>query len=189
MGPREFHDIVAQTITDPPTSMLHCRKKAVRVVNCSWKKKTRSREYHFFLLVCDQLLWSLHHFNIFRMLIVESRGFPMAALSWYPILLSSRRTVLVVNGIFRCWFHSAATLVKVVWCFLPTMRFYARRSMSVSLEVWQELFRLPVSFYVHIEFCSGPWYGSSRKTKQLSCFGDWGSCHTSFNNLPFFKLR
>ena len=87
----------------------------------------------------DQPLWFLHHFNLFGMLIVESRDFLMVALPWYPALLSSQRTVLIETGLFICWFNSAVTLAAIVRCFLSTMRFNARWSLSVSLEAKPEL--------------------------------------------------
>ena len=113
---------------------------------------------------------------------VESSSFLMAALSWYPSLLSSWRTVSVDAGLFRCWFNSAVNLVAVVWFFFPTMCFNARRFPSVSVKVRPEFLWL-LEFY-----CHGLWYGSSRKVEQFICFGDRGSSHTSSNNLPYCKL-
>ena len=60
----------------------------------------------------------------------------MAALLFYPALLSSRRIVVV-----RCKFKSAVTLVAVIRCFLPKTRSNARRFLSVSLQVRPVLFR------------------------------------------------
>ena len=116
----------------------------------------------------DQPLWFLHHFNLFGMLIVESRDFLMVALPWYPALLSSQRTVLIETGLFICWFNSAVTLAAIVRCFLSTMRFNAHWSLSVSLEAKPELIWLVEFFSRLLEFRHGPWYASSRKTKQCS---------------------
>ena len=52
------------------------------------------------------------------------------------------QAVLVETVLFRCWFNSTVTLAAVDRCVLPAMRFNARRSLSVSLEVRPELFWL-----------------------------------------------
>ena len=96
--------------------------------------------------------------------------------------------VLVGTGLFRCRFNSAFTLAAVVRCFLSTMCFNARRSLLVNFEVRPILLWLLERFFELLKFRHSPWHGSSRKTKQFSCFGDWGSCHRSSNNLNFFKL-
>ena len=81
------------------TSELHCGKKAVKVASfpvlpveinspCSWEK-TKTwliGEYYLLRWSPDQTLWSLHHFKLLWMLIVESRGLLMAALPWNPKL-------------------------------------------------------------------------------------------------------
>ena len=184
------------------TSVLHCGKKAVRVVSfpglpphinspCSWDEGETGLvgENHLLPFSADKPLWSLHHFYLLRMFIVESRGFLMAALPRYLFLLGTRRTVLVDTGLFRCWFNSAVTLAAIVRNFLTIMRSNAGRSLFVNLEVRPELFRLLEVFlrFVNsvIVFDFAALY---RKTKEFSCFGDSGCCHTSANNWPYSKL-
>ena len=121
------------------------------------KKWTRRRiSLNCFHLSTDQPLWSLHHFNLFWMLMVEIKGFLIAAFPWYPVLLSSRRTVLVETGLFKCWFNSSVTLAAVVRCFLPTMR-------VGNVESLAEITSVARGFSVLLEFHHGPWYDSSRK--------------------------
>ena len=100
-----------------------------------------------------------------------------------------RWTVLVETELFRYWFDSAVTLTEVVRCFLPTMRFNARRSPHVCKFV-SPAGITPVAggFPELLAFRHGPWYGSSRKIQQFICFGDWSSYYMSSNNLLFFKL-
>ena len=134
------------------TSVLHCGKNAVSVVSFSGlpigpavgkrEQLYSSENITSFHWSTYQPLWSLHHFNLFWMPIVEGKGFLMAAFPWYPALLSSRWIVLVENELFSCWLISLVTLASVVQCFLLTMRFNASRPLSVSLEVRPELCRL-----------------------------------------------
>ena len=100
----------------------------------------------------------------------------VAAHQWYQDLLSSRRTALVETGLFRCRFNLAITLVAVVRCFLPAIRFNARRSQPVSMKVRPELLRLLEGFP-----CFMNSVGSAVLKIEVSC-------RTSFKNLPFFKL-
>ena len=59
-------------------------------------------------------------------------------------------------------------------CFFPTMRCNTRWSLSVSLKSSARITPDAGGFSVLLEFRHGHWYGSSRKSKQFSCFG-WDS--------------
>ena len=127
VGPT-IHDMAAQTTTASSHSearrgiMIHLRaslweegghgcKLPVSPAVGKREKLNSSKNITWFHWPADQPLWSLHHFNLFWMLIVESRGFMMAAHPWYPIILNSRQTVLPeldysdVNSIQQslCW--------------------------------------------------------------------------------------
>ena len=128
---------MCQTITNPPPCFTMGRRQwclysqSFSAVG-KREKLDSSEDITCFHWSADQLLWSLHHLNLFWMLVVESSDFLMAALPLYPDLLSLRRTVFVEARLFKCWFNSAVTLAAVVRCFLPTMRLNARRFLSVA---------------------------------------------------------
>ena len=86
--------------------------------------------------------------------------------------LSIGKSNWIETGLFRCWFNPAVTLAAVVRCFLSTMRFNARRSLSVSLEIRLELLRLLKVFSCFMNSFMVLDLGSSRKIKQFSYFGD-----------------
>ena len=127
------------------TSELCCGKKVVTVVRFTRRKEKKiisSKNITCFHWSADLPLWSMPYYNLFWMLIVESSGFPMTALSWYPALLSS---------------NSAVTLAEVVRCFPLMLRFIVRRPLSASLDVRPELLRLLEGFLLFLN--SSPRYG------------------------------
>ena len=184
MRPREFHDTAAQAITDPLPCFNAGRRH--RVVSfpglpphinspCSWEKRTGLvGEHHLLPLIC-------------RPAHVISK--PLQP----PLNVMIHGFIeFTANSFGRNW--TIEMLIRLISHFGGSSSmlsshnaFQCTRSLSVSLDVRQELLRLLevlpyfLNSVIVIDIVT-------RTNKKCSCLGDWGSCHTSSNDSTFFKL-